>query len=150
MRLRGQLTKRKLLRLSALSSILATTLIIAACSGGDETPIEPTPTPGPTPNVEPATPVPSTPGPVVVAPPRTGVSTFNDPARDHTISGFIVDSEDGRPLRGVTVREGEDGAYGISDEFGFYRIDGLDPGSHSLNISGYRVESSTAEVESET
>ncbi|HIF13566.1 MAG TPA: carboxypeptidase regulatory-like domain-containing protein, partial [Dehalococcoidia bacterium] len=29
-------------------------------------------------------------------------------------------------------------------------MDGLDPGSHSLNISGYRVESSTAEVESET
>jgi hypothetical protein len=158
MRLRGQLITRKLLRLSALSSILVTALIIAACSDGDETSVESTSTPvpeqstpGPTATFEPvATPETATPGAVVVAPPRVGVSTFNDPDRDHTISGFIVDAEDGRPLRGITVREGEDGAYGISDEFGFYRIDGVDPGSHGLNISGYRVESSTAEIESET
>ena len=157
MRLRGKLTTRKLLRLSALSSILVTAFIIAACSGGNETPIESDPildpeqsTPGPTATVEPTAPVTATPRSVVGAPTRTGVSTFNDPDRNHTISGFIVDAESGMPLRGVTVREGEDGASGISDEFGFYRIDGLDPGSHSLNISGYRVESSTAEVESET
>lgn len=157
MRLRGQLTTRKLLRLSALSSILVTTLIIAACSSGDETPIESTPTtgpeqstPGPSATLDPTTAVTATPGSVVVAPPPAGVSAFNDPDRDHTISGFILDAEGGQPLRGVTVREGEDGAYGISDKFGFYRIDGLNPGSHSLNISGYRVESSTAEVESET
>ena len=158
MRLRGQLTTRKLLQLSALSSILVTALIIAACSGGDKAPIESTSTPvqeqstpRSTATFEPAAkPLTASPGAVIVAPPRAGVSTFNDPDRDHTISGFIVDTEDGHPLRGVTVREGEDGAYGISDEFGFYRIDGVDPGSHGLNISGYRVESSTVEIESES
>ncbi len=154
LRLRGQLITRKLLQLSALSSILATALIIAGCSGGDETspeststPVPEQSTPGPPATFEPVT---ATAGPVVVAPPRAGASMFNDPDRDHTISGFIVDAEDGQPLRGITVREGEDGAYGISDAFGFYRIDGVDPGSHSLNISGYSVESSTAEIESET
>ena len=129
-------------------------LIIAACSAGDETSIEskftPVPvqsTPGPTANFEPVT---GTPSAVVVPTPRAGVSMFNDPDRDHTISGFIVGAEDGQPLRGITVREGEDGAFGISDAFGFYRIEGVDPGSHSLNISGYSVESSTTEIESET
>ena len=137
-----------------MPSILATALIIAGCSGGEETYTESTSTPVPEQSIPAPTatfePVTGTSGSVVVTPPPPHTSIFNDPNRDHTISGFIVDAENGQPLRGITVREGEDGAYAISDAFGFYRIDGVELGSHSLNISGYNVKSSTAEIESET
>ena len=157
MRLRGQPEARSFFRTAALSVVLVTTLLAVACSGGSgDDPIEAPATPsaaGPasspasstTPTAEPATS-----GPVIVATPRTGATTFNDPDRDHTISGFVIDSAAGLPLSGVRVQDVDSGSDGVSDEFGFYRIDGLSPGVHKMNVTGYRVESTSAEVESET
>ncbi len=158
MRERGQLKAQVSLGLIALSTFLFTVLLAAACSGGgDEVPVVSDPTSvalqstaEPSPFPQQAPPAPEASGPILVAPPRAGASLFNVPDRDHSISGFIVDAANGRPLRGVSVRDGEDGEYGISDVFGFYRIDGLAPGRHGLVISGYRVEPATAEIDTET
>jgi len=161
------LTVRSSIRLITLSSLLVIATFVAACSsGGDSdegqeeqsvTPAEPIPTivtvqptPEPPPVVRTPTASPATPSPVIVATPRSSSSTYNDPDRDHSISGFIVDAVDGRTLRGVTVRDAETGAYGISNEFGFYRIDGLAPGHHALNVTGHRVKPVIAEVETES
>ncbi|MBT3942644.1 MAG: hypothetical protein HOC77_14125 [Chloroflexi bacterium] len=141
-----------------MSSLLTGSLLAIACSGGDNgDQTDPTPTPGgvpPTAEVSPVStvtsPVVTTPGPIVVATPGPGVSRFNDPDRAHTVSGFVLDSVNGSPLRGVSVRETSSGTGGISDEFGFYRIDGLTTGLHTLEISGFSIEPLTAEFESET
>jgi hypothetical protein len=148
---------RAFFRIAALSVVLVTALIAVACSsgGGDES-VEATATPGaaesvssPTPSANP-TAEPATHSAVIVATPRAGATTFNDPDRDHTISGFVIDTAAGLPLRGVRVQDVDSGFDGVSDEFGFYRIDGLSPGVHNLNATGYRVESASAEVDSET
>lgn len=157
MRLRGMRYARIGIRGVALFSFPVAMSLIVACSGGGDEGPEPTATPGrvqATPQVSPTGTASvieaSAPGPVIVATPRPGTITFNDPDRSHTISGFAVNSTDGSPVRGVHVRERQGGASGTSDEFGFYRIDGLDPGFHDLDISGYRVEPLSAEIESET
>ena len=158
MRLRGHLNRRVLFRRWAWVPVLAVAAVAAACSGdAGQEPASPAPTasaiqsiPGPSVSGPAATPVPAPSSPVITVAPRSGTGTFNIPGRDHSISGFVVDSAAGRPLKGVFVQSGEDGPYGVTDEFGFYRIDGLEPGRHELSVSGYRVEPTTAVVDTET
>lgn len=103
-----------------------------------ETPAGVTPTATP-PGGPAATPVPPDPLPPLVL-----------GGMDHAIAGFVVDAQTEAPLEGVRVKITPGDAAAVTDEFGFYRVDGLAPGDYAVGaaINGYL--SSTERVRTET
>ncbi|MFW6174654.1 MAG: carboxypeptidase regulatory-like domain-containing protein, partial [Chloroflexota bacterium] len=62
------------------------------------------------------------------------------PAAGRVVSGFIVSSETGAPVKGATVHVVPDGGSAVSDDSGFYRVSGVSAADHSVSVSHHGFE----------
>jgi hypothetical protein len=68
----------------------------------------------------------------------------------HAIAGFISDERTEAPIDGARVEVAPGGATVKTDEFGFYRLDGLAPGEYDVSVTSPGYGTVAGRVSTET